>query len=151
MARDNHPRERQARALARKKGTRPPYERILIVTEGEKTEPQYFEEIRKLRRVASAHIAILESRYGTEPRQIVDFAKDRFRERKKEFDRVFVVFDRDEHLTYHDSLAACQRAKLKNDTGKSIEFCAVVSNPCFELWLLLHYEEIHHLFHRNAF
>jgi hypothetical protein len=147
VARDNHPRERQAWALARKKGKRPPYPRILIVTEGEKTEPQYFDEIRKKLRLSATHIAIADSSYGTEPGQIVECAADLFRARGKEFDQVFAVFDRDEHRTYHEALDACPRAKLRNDENRHVTLRAVPSNPCFELWLLLHYEDIHHLFH----
>jgi hypothetical protein len=102
-----------------------------------------------LRRLSNAFIDILESQYGTEPRQIVDFAKDRFRNRAREFDRVFVVFDRDDHRSYHDALLTCQRAKLRNDASKPVELCAVASNPCFELWLLLHFEDVFELFHRR--
>jgi hypothetical protein len=149
VARDNHPRERRARALVRKKGKRPPYQRVLIVTEGEKTEPQYFHEIRKKLRLSATHIAIADSGYGTEPRQIVEYAEDLFRDRGKEFDQVFAVFDRDEHHTYHEALDVCPRARMRNDEKKRVEFRAVPSNPCFELWLLLHYEDIHHLFHRD--
>ena len=149
MARDNHPRERQARKLARKKGTRPPYPRILIVTEGEKTEPQYFDEIRRQERIPSAHVVVRNSRDGTEPIQIVEYAIESFGEHNGEFDQVFVVFDRDEHHTYHAALNACRDTTLKNDEKKRIPIRAVPSNPCFELWLLLHYEDIHHLFHRD--
>jgi hypothetical protein len=149
VARDRHPRERQAEKLARKKGKRPPYQRVLIVTEGEKTEPQYLDEIRKRERIPSAHVLVLDSQYGTQPRQIVDFAVDLFHERGGEFDRVFALFDRDEHRTYHDALDACRTIKLKNDHKKQVELRAIPSNPCFELWLLLHYEEIHHLHHRR--
>ncbi len=51
MPRDNHPRERRARALKRKKGSKPPYDRVLIVCEGRKTEPLYFNDIRMQNRV----------------------------------------------------------------------------------------------------
>jgi RloB-like protein len=149
VGRDNHPRERKARALARKKGKRPPHPRVLIVTEGEKTEPQYFDEIRKKLRISAARIRIADSDYGTEPRQIVDYAADLFREQERQFDKVFAVFDRDEHRTYHDALQACARTKLRNDQKKWVKFRAVPSNPCFELWLLLHCEDIHDLLHRN--
>lgn len=46
MGKDNQPKARQAAKLARKKARRAPYERILIVSEGSKTEPHYFGEIR---------------------------------------------------------------------------------------------------------
>ena len=42
MARANSPKERQRKQLERKLGRRAGYERILIVTEGTKTEPNYF-------------------------------------------------------------------------------------------------------------
>lgn len=51
VPRDNHPRERRARALKRKKGSKPPYDRVLIVCEGRKTEPLYFNDIRMQNRV----------------------------------------------------------------------------------------------------
>jgi hypothetical protein len=149
VGRDNHPRERQARKLARKKGNRPPYPRVLIVTEGQKTEPQYFDEIRRQERIPSAHVAVLNSRDGTEPIQIVKYAIRSFREQNGEFDHVFAVFDRDEHRTYRARLNACRDTTLKNDENKRIRIRAIPSNPCFELWLLLHYEDIHQLFHRD--
>ena len=39
MARDNSPKERQRRELERKRARRASYDRILIVTEGIRTEP----------------------------------------------------------------------------------------------------------------
>jgi hypothetical protein len=46
MGRDHSAKERQRLQLGRKRARRPTFDRILIVTEGEKTEPNYFEEIR---------------------------------------------------------------------------------------------------------
>ncbi len=45
MGRDNHPRNRQKRHLERKEAITQQFERILIVSEGSKTEPNYFSEI----------------------------------------------------------------------------------------------------------
>jgi hypothetical protein len=149
MPRDNHPRERQARALARRKPKRPPFDRVLIVTEGCKTEFLYFEDIRKQRRISSAHFDVLHSKFGTEPLQIVDFAHKQFLQ-SKEFECVFAVFDRDTHGTYFDALARVRvlDKKLRNDAGKFVRFFAVPSVPCFELWLLLHFQDqfapLHH-------
>ncbi len=42
-----HSRARSGRDLKRKTPNRPPYDRILIVCEGAKTEVNYFEEIRQ--------------------------------------------------------------------------------------------------------
>ena len=141
MPRDNHPRERQARALARKKPKRPPFDRVLIVTEGAKTELLYFEDIRKQQRIPSAHIEVLHSALGTEPRQVVNFAHQRFLA-SKQFECVFAVFDRDDHRTYSDALAHARALdnKLRNDDRQLVRFFSVPTVPCFELWLLLHYQ-----------
>src|SRR5262245_59023932 len=101
LAKARHHRERAAGKLARKRGKRPPYSRILIVCEGKKTEPQYFEEICIQNRVPSAHVTVLHSQLGTQPRQVVDFAEAKFNE-SKAYEQVYAVFDRDQHATYHD-------------------------------------------------
>jgi hypothetical protein len=144
LARDNHPRDRQAAKLKRKQGTRPPYDRVLIVCEGEKTEPNYFDEIRVQLRIPTAHVQIMPSALGTQPRQVVDYAVEKFGE-SREFDIVYAVFDRDDHDTYHDGLAQAGRLNetLKNDEKKKVPFFAVPSIPCFELWVLIHFIEIH--------
>ncbi len=121
-------------------GTRPAYDRILIVCEGKKTEPLYLDDIRKTFRIPSAHLRVLHSDLGTEPRQVVDFAERKFLETRK-FEWVYAVFDRDSHRTYHEALArtAALDNKLKNTERKLVRFVAVPSVSCFELWLLLHY------------
>lgn len=146
MARSN----RKFSDLKRRKGARPLYDRILIVCEGEKTEPQYFNDIRREYRLPSTFIRVLHSEEGTQPRQIVDFAEEKFSE-TREFDRVYAVFDRDQHLTYADAIARAEQlnGKLRNDAKQNVVFEAAVSVPCFELWLLLHFENIQAYFHRH--
>lgn len=51
MARYNSPWERQRKQLERKLNQRASYDRILIVSEGSKTEPNYFREIRATQRL----------------------------------------------------------------------------------------------------
>lgn len=76
MARSNRLRVRKVGDLRRKQPTREPYDRILIVCEGKKTEPNYFEEIRKEERIPTAHIYVLHSQFGTQPLQVVKFAEE---------------------------------------------------------------------------
>ncbi len=54
MARDNHPKIRQQNKLQRKKASTKGSDRLLIVTEGKKTEPYYFGEIRSHYRLSTA-------------------------------------------------------------------------------------------------
>ena len=159
MGKDNQPKHRQAaRDLKRRAAVRQPYERLLIVCEGEKTEPQYLCEIQRAYRLATAHVQVLHSQFGTEPRQVLEYAMNVFKQgdrgrglNPREFDRIIVVFDRDEHQSYHAALAQAeaQSGKLRNDNGVAVPVEAVASVPCFELWLLLHFEDVHAPLHRH--
>lgn len=74
MARENSPKNRQRAELERKQNKRASYDRILIVCEGEKTEPLYFDEIRQFYRLSTTNIKVRQSDYGTQPQKVVDFA-----------------------------------------------------------------------------
>ncbi len=158
MARDNAPRERQRKQLQRKQGRRAGYERVLIVSEGSKTEPDYFRDIRAAYRLHTANVEVQPSRFGTGPMQVVSYAKSLFecgdsqkQIQRRAFERVYAVFDRDDHPTYYAALALAESldGKLRNDIRQSVSFKAIASVPCFELWLLLHYEDVHAPLHRD--
>jgi hypothetical protein len=158
MARDSSPKERQLKQLERKLGRRASYDRILIVSEGSKTEPNYFSEIRRAYKLHTANVEVRHSEQGTAPVQVVQYAKDLFeigdrnkRIQPRAFDRVYAVFDRDEHASYFDALQMARSldGKLKNGNKQFIQFRAIASVPSFELWLLLHYEDIQHSIHRH--
>ena len=151
MVRDNSPKERQKKQLERKQGRRASYDRILIVSEGSKTEPNYFCEIRAAYRLHTANVEVRPSELGTAPVQVVQYARELFEngDRHKNiqpgaFEQVYAVFDRDDHESYFNALRLAEslNGKLKNDAKQFISFKAVASVPCFELWLLLHYEDI---------
>ncbi|MFT4628841.1 MAG: hypothetical protein ACI8PZ_007537, partial [Myxococcota bacterium] len=55
------------------------------------------------------------------------------------YDEVWCVFDRDEHERFAD---ACQMARDNN-------LQVAASNPCFELWLLLHFRDSPGARHRH--
>lgn len=131
MARDNSPRERQRKQLERKLGRRASYERILIVAEGSKTEPNYFSEIRAAYRLHTANVEVRASELGTAPIQVVQYA----RIQPRAFEQVYAVFDRDDHDSYFDALRLAELldGKLKNDAKQFIRFKAIASVPSFEL------------------
>jgi folate-dependent tRNA-U54 methylase TrmFO/GidA len=90
----------------RRNANRKPYDHVLIVCEGEKTEPYYFEEIRVHLDLDSANIKI-DGSCDSSPKSVVDYAEDVFiKERVKagNYDRVFCVFDRDQHETFDYAL-----------------------------------------------
>ena len=106
--------------------------RILIVCEGAKTEPHYFEEIRLRSRTGVADIQICGKECGSAPISVVDYAEQRWLEAGKDFDQIFCVFDRDRHESFDQ---AVDRIQALNKHG----FRAIYSHPSFEYWLLLHF------------
>ncbi|VAW61189.1 hypothetical protein MNBD_GAMMA10-2138 [hydrothermal vent metagenome] len=122
--------------LARKKNRRAPYERVLIVCEGAKTEPYYFQELIDCLELNTANV-VVDGSCDSSPNQVVAFAIKKYRTEIKTgngFDKVFCVIDRDAHNTYENALTRIQNLKPKG------VFSAINSVPCFEYWLLLHFE-----------
>lgn len=120
------------RRLSRPRPSRSPKRRFYLVCEGENTEPEYFEVLALLPEVATIEVVPL--RGSGDPSNIVKVA-DRIRRKRdrvnhfEKDDEVWAIFDRDDHFHFENAKEACE-AK-----GIGIAF----SNPCFELWLLLHF------------
>lgn len=125
---------RPPRAFRRPAPTRAQYDVVLIVCEGEKTEPEYLKGLRRACELNPANIEILAAD-GNDPVSIVREAIDAFRNASGEFDRVFCVFDRDGHLNYREALDRVTRSTL----GRRGILTAITSVPCFEIWVLLHF------------
>ena len=126
---------RRATDLARRKSSRAPYDRVLIVCEGSKTEPNYLRELIDCLKLSSANVEV-DGDSGSSPISVVQHAKRRYREERDigdAFDRIFCVFDKDTHATYNEAMSACAGFR------PSGVFQAIPSVPCFEYWLLLHF------------
>lgn len=138
MGSDNLFHKRKAKSekdLARKKAKRSSYEKILIVCEGEKTEPNYFNELKDYYQLNTANV-VVDGRCGSDPWSIYQHAQKCVSQAKKfndPYDKIYCVFDKDKHTTYQRTLDAIIKVNAKQD------FTAIVSVPCFEFWLLLHF------------
>lgn len=126
---------RHGRARRRQPGRREPYDRVLIVCEGAKTEPNYFDDLRHDLRLASANI-IVTGDSDPDPRSVVEFGLGAYH-RDDDYDRLYCVFDRDTHPK-QNFYAAIKR--LKRARGDGVDARWTVSFPCFEYWILLHFE-----------
>ncbi|RZN49741.1 RloB family protein [Escherichia sp. E13S3] len=139
MARDDFKNRRKPKSLSsfRRKGqTRSPYLKVLIICEGSKTEPNYFEEIREYYSLNSANVEI-SGECGSNPMSVVNFAKEvykKHRDTNAPFDRVFCVIDRDAHPDYQTA-----KETVRQLTPYGV-YEIIDSVPCFEFWLLLHHE-----------
>jgi hypothetical protein len=100
-----------------------PRQSILIVSEGTKTEPQYFESFR----VSS--VEVIGTGFNTD--SLVQYAVDKKNAARPAYDQVWCVFDRDS-FTAQDFNRALQ---LANSNGIKVAY----SNEAFELWYLLHF------------
>lgn len=123
------------KALQRRAAKRAPYDKILIVCEGKKTEPIYFQGVRDHYGLNTANVEIC-GECDSDPRSVVHYAKQRYREERDAgdaFDRVFCVFDKDAHHHYDEALQVIAAQKPYET------YFSITSVPCFEYWLLLHF------------
>ena len=109
---------------SRKVNIREVKQRFLIVCEGEKTEPNYFQSFR----VPKVVIEI--KGLGYNPSKLVEAANELKSE--DEYDQVWCVFDRDD----------CPKQDFNSaiSSAKSSKIQVAYSNEAFELWYVLHFE-----------
>lgn len=131
--------------------------KILIVTEDTKSSVGYFEEIRVEHRIPEQNVRVIPGS-GSDPDRVVRTAEALLREESRAgtraVDRVFVVIDRDSHATYDPAITLLRQLneaaasggtqrvkgwKPPDDKPERERFELVLSDPCFELWLLLHF------------
>lgn len=111
-------------------------ERHLIVCEGEKTEPFYFKGMRDaLKPEFRNRIHIVVKGTGLHTVDLFDYA---LRESRLSggYDHVWLAYDRDDFdLREFDSVVG----KCAQSSDETTAFHALWSNPCFEVWMLLHF------------
>lgn len=110
--------------------------RHLVVSEGKETEPRYFEGVRAALGTANGRkVAIVVKGTGKHTLDLLDFAVEHCRYAPETFDHVWLVFDKDD-FPAADFDAMESKCAVLSDGSRT--FHALWSNPCFELWPLLH-------------
>ena len=127
---------RQIPSLRRRRSSIAPRKRFVLFCEGKNTEPGYFEAIKRYYVSTLVEIECVPA--AGVPLTIAKRAKAHVRShgrhRRDSFekdDEVWAVFDRDEHIHFAEAVNLC------HDQGIRV----ARSNPCFELWLILHKRE----------
>jgi len=135
-----HPKSRKL--LNRRGPRREPYDRVLIVCEGSKTEPNYLREMISHHQLSSANVQITGDG-GSAPSSVVEYAIELF-EKDPDYNSIFCVFDRDEHASYDAAVQRVRDSILIRRQGRRrlgvARFEAITSVPCFEYWILLHFQ-----------
>ena len=118
---------------------RKPKRRFVLVCEGGKTEPSYFRDLEaafsntlvSLRIVEGVGVALTVARKAAEEAECLHSTVPERRNSFSERDQVWAIFDVDDHPGLDEAVAICNEHEVK--IGRS--------NPCFELWLILHEED----------
>lgn len=124
MGTDDLFKKAKAQKEARKKLNKEPIDNILILCEGEKTEPNYFNGIKRRYRLTNVDIRGL----GANTDKITETAI----KHQKDYSQIWCVFDRDSFNPHNFNRAFQMISKYKN-------IHIAYSNEAFELWYLLHF------------
>ena len=128
-------RERTNKDFKRKKQTLVRQPKILIVCEDSKSSAFYLEELAK--DLGLTAVKVEGKRCGSAPSSVLRFAKDQYAKSKQDgdaYNRVYCVFDRDQHDSFEATVETIAEIKPENT------FFAITTTPCFEFWMLLHFE-----------
>ncbi len=118
---------------------------VLLVTNGEKTERLYLEKLKSL--VAPSISVTSGTPIPGDPMTVL--RKLGHQHDTSEFDEVWIVVDHDGE-DRSEFLAEClRRSRPAKRRGKGTMFYGVVSIPCFEVWLIAHYERVGNVQNQN--
>lgn len=126
----------------RKQNTRKPRKVLRIYTEGEKTEPNYFNSIKDELRINEIDIRV--HGCGDHTLSLVEGVVER---KNEEVDNNgfetewWVVFDKDDHDHFNESIELAQKNNIN----------VAYSNECFELWFILHFEYLNTAIGRKSY
>ncbi len=133
-------RKTTAHTLKRKVATRRPRKTLVVFCEGERTEPEYLDALKRqpsVRDVAAVDLRVETGQGGSVPRTLVALAtaaRSRAIDEEAEIDEFWCVFDVEWPRNHPGLKEAVQQARANN-------IKLAVSNPCFELWLILHFQD----------
>lgn len=124
--------------LSRKAPDKDPATIMIVVTEGEKTEPRYLKMFKIIHVPPHIEKSTFNLRIITGigvPKTVVDRAVQELEDLQGSFSgedsSVWAMFDRDEHPEF----------KEVKDKARSKGVHLAVSNPCFEIWGIYHYQD----------
>lgn len=133
---------RKDRRFTRRQPTREPYDYILIICEGSKSEPNYLFGLRRSYNLSSINIEVT-SAAGSDPLNIVDYGIEAC---SKDYDKVFCVFDHDGRPRFDEAVAKVKNTQKKHKGKLKV----ITSTPCFEFWILLHFAYTTAVFNKSG-
>ncbi len=139
-------RERKEQSFRRQLEWRKANDVILIICQGKRTEPNYLRGLKAALRIGNANFIILEAGQGHDSLSVVKAGIAEYEKEPSLYDRVYCVFDRDSDAQYANAVQLARNHPL----AKRNVLFAANSVPCFEIWLLLHFEYTTHEYVRTG-
>jgi len=135
---------REPIALVRHGGFREAEKMFVLSYEGKRSEKKYFEDFRKSEIFNDSGLIEIISlkkpkNIGSDPISVKKLLHEAKREYNfKKSDEFWLIIDRDnwEEIHHHSF------EKLAEDCLKEGNFFLAMSNPCFEIWLVLHLKDL---------
>lgn len=126
--------KRKNRDLKRQPATIDTYKGILIVCEGEQTEPLYFESLKKVEGLTSADIKVVYGKHS-DPINVINKAIDEQEKQKHylPFDKVYCVIDGDVSANLNEAKKLAKQNNIQ----------LIISYPCMEYWYICHFNPYH--------
>ena len=114
---------------------------VLIACEG-KTEEIYIKALLRHLGIRGERVHFADVKQDSSPKNLYRRAQRRYNDERKllgnykdsPYQRVFCVFDRNAHESFHWAMGEIETAEPAD------VFKAIPSVPCFEYWLMLHFE-----------
>jgi hypothetical protein len=123
--------------FSRREQTRPQLTTILIVCEDSVLTPDYFRAMKKDLGLTSVEIVGGDKAYN-EPEYIVEYAKKRLKEASGGIEKAYCVFD-GEGKADNSRARRYKNAIHSINTSETKGIVDASSQPCFEIWILLHF------------
>lgn len=117
-------------------------ERHLILCEGTKTEPNYFQEIKN--RIDNKYrgrinINIIPTKKGR--LNLLNQAIEMVKSSKANYDHIWLVYDKDD-FNKDEFDNTVYKIEAMNEKNEDIKYHALWSNQCIEVWFLLHFIDL---------
>lgn len=127
--------------------------KTLIVCEGSVTEPTYFRDMIKDLKISNMDVVIEPGRHS-DPVSVVQTAIDKYEE-TRDFEVIYCLIDTDE---FGSKIKDAEKLlknhnfsrRKKDAVGDRYPTAKILrSNPCIEVWFLLHFENLRRTFVKN--
>jgi hypothetical protein len=112
--------------------------RLLVVCGSEGNEARYIKGLKRHLRNVAVRVDVKEK--GCAPLEVLEYGLSQVLRSAEPYDELWCVVDVDEFITSGDNLGKAVKRAARESSG-DLAVTMVVTNPCFELWLVLHFAD----------